>query len=746
MDVPCPQCGGAIEPGRDCARCGPAAAVDSHPSPVTERLVTHSSPHPAGSLPTDPGGAPPTAAPIETIPGRPATDVPTMKSPPRADLFRTAQAPREEEGPPPPARLRGIEIGERLGKGGMEQVYRGRQVDLDRAVAVKILPSVFTGDPEFVERFKREAKALATLDHPNVVRVYDCGVEEGVTFLAMELIDGPNLREMMKKGLRPDEALAILPPICDALEYAHGKGVVHRDIKPENILVDRNGAVKIADFGLAKLLTPGSERLTFTREVMGTPHYMAPEQVETPKEVDHRADIYALGVLLYELLTGQLPIGRFEPPSAKSGLNAKVDAIVFKALERDPAKRYQRASDLAFDIRGLVTSPTVFPQLRLPSMAGWFRRQDRQRRRAIGVTVAAVLLVVTMGYLALQPRTPEVVWSRGTARRVWSCETGPGALGVTAGDKHLYVAHPDRLVEVDASEGRISDEWRGTVAAAPVCADGWAVTWGTRDIQIFREGTYPLNPSGVIRLAGEAVSPPTLRAGIAYGGSSSGRIYAIDLATAGYVWESERVGMPLTEPPAVFADRVQFFHRDGTDRGVDRAAGLRPGGGGPSLLNGVPALYSGPPVSCGGFWAVLTSRQGSLDWVTVYDSAGLVKSTIRLGTDIGLSGHPAVAARDRLAVTTGERAIGVDLPGGRVVWSGEVGKIIAPPIRVGSDTLVLLGRSEIRWIHVSQGRGSWASFTAPAGKVTLAAAGERVCVLDHETGRLDGWAIEEGRE
>src|SRR5262249_52169930 len=148
--------------------------------------------------------------------------------------------------------------------------------------------------------------------------------------------------------LSPREALQIIPQICDALQYAHDEGVVHRDIKPENVLVDRKGRVKIADFGLAKMLDldPESTRLTAEGQVMGTPHYMAPEQVRHPLSVDHRADIYSLGVVLYEMLTGDLPLGNFSPPSRKVRVDVRFDEVVLRALENDPARRYQRASDV----------------------------------------------------------------------------------------------------------------------------------------------------------------------------------------------------------------------------------------------------------------------------------------------------------------------------------------------------------------------------------------------------------------
>ncbi|HEY1859314.1 MAG TPA: serine/threonine-protein kinase, partial [Gemmataceae bacterium] len=200
-----------------------------------------------------------------------------------------------------------LEIIDLLGQGGMGAVYKARQTKLDRSVALKILPPEAGTDSAFGDRFTREARALAKLSHPNIVAVHDFGDAGGLFYLLMEYVDGLNLRQLMLAGrLEPQQALSIVGQICDALQYAHDEGIVHRDIKPENILIDQKGRVKIADFGLAKLLhrTQVDYSLTGTRQIMGTPHYMAPEQMEKPNTVDHRADIYSLGVLFYEMLTG----------------------------------------------------------------------------------------------------------------------------------------------------------------------------------------------------------------------------------------------------------------------------------------------------------------------------------------------------------------------------------------------------------------------------------------------------------
>ena len=276
-----------------------------------------------------------------------------------------------------------LEILELLGKGGMGAVYKARQPGLDRLVAVKILPPEISRDPAFTERFQREARALARLSHPHIVAVYDFGVvgqafqsdafdrsgqagkpdlRDGLCYIVMEFVDGANLRQTIRVGkLAAAEALAIVPQICEALQFAHDEGIVHRDIKPENILIDKRGRVKIADFGLAKLLgqDASDHSLTATHQVMGTLRYMAPEQMQGSREVDHRADIYSLGVVFYELLTGELPMGKFAPPSKRVQVDVRLDEIVLRALEQDPEQRYQHASEVKTDVEIISRSPSA---------------------------------------------------------------------------------------------------------------------------------------------------------------------------------------------------------------------------------------------------------------------------------------------------------------------------------------------------------------------------------------------------
>ncbi|HWX20199.1 MAG TPA: protein kinase [Candidatus Binatia bacterium] len=258
-----------------------------------------------------------------------------------------------------------LEIQAFIGKGGMGAVYKARQPALDRLVALKILPPQVASGPGFAERFNREARALAKLSHPNIVAVHEFGQVNGLPFFIMEFVDGLNLRQLERAGkLSPREALQIVPQICEALEFAHDEGIVHRDIKPENILLDKKGRVKIADFGIAKIMGAEPEiGLTETRGVIGTPQYMAPEQVEKPETVDHRADIFSLGVVFYEMLTGELPLGKFAPPSSKVNVDVRLDDVVLRALEKEPERRYQYASQVktAVDTIASTTPPPPPP-------------------------------------------------------------------------------------------------------------------------------------------------------------------------------------------------------------------------------------------------------------------------------------------------------------------------------------------------------------------------------------------------
>jgi tRNA A-37 threonylcarbamoyl transferase component Bud32 len=251
-----------------------------------------------------------------------------------------------------------FEILECLGRGGMGVVYKARQPKLNRIVALKILAPEKVADARFAERFQREAQMLARLNHPNIVTVYDFGEADGLYYLMMEFVDGVSLRQLLQaRKIAPEEALGIVPEICEALQFAHDQGVVHRDIKPENVLLDKQGRVKIADFGIAKIVTGDQAQQAITQDqVLGTPHYMAPEQVEKPQTVDHRADIYSLGVVFYEMLTGELPLGKFRSPSRMVQVDVRLDEVVLHTLEKEPERRYQHASEVKSDVETIAST------------------------------------------------------------------------------------------------------------------------------------------------------------------------------------------------------------------------------------------------------------------------------------------------------------------------------------------------------------------------------------------------------
>ncbi|MCP5547324.1 MAG: protein kinase [Akkermansiaceae bacterium] len=258
------------------------------------------------------------------------------------------------------------DILECLGRGGMGVVYKARQKTLDRVVAIKLLAGERQGDPGFAARFETEAKTLAQMSHPNIVTVHDFGETGGLFYIVMEYVDGVNLRDLLGEGkMAPEQALAIVPPICEALEYAHGKGVVHRDIKPENLLLDREGRIKIADFGIASLVGA-------TGEKSGTPPYMAPEQESG--SVDRRADIYALGVVLYEMLTGERPTTNVVEPSKKVQVDVKIDELVLRALEKEPERRYQTAGEFRTVVETIAGEPGPERLVQASEDDGWVIR------------------------------------------------------------------------------------------------------------------------------------------------------------------------------------------------------------------------------------------------------------------------------------------------------------------------------------------------------------------------------------
>ena len=253
------------------------------------------------------------------------------------------------------------QITEMIGRGGMGVVYKGKQMSLDRIVAIKLLPLEVSIDRDFGDRFVREARTMAKMNHPNIVSVFDFGhTTEGHLYFVMEFVEGTTLHHLIKAvGLKPTQSLELIIGVCDALQYAHSEGVIHRDIKPANILVDTRGRVKVTDFGLARMdttKTPEQWGQTMTGMVLGTPDYMSPEQKKGVR-VDHRADIYSLGVMLYEMLCGEIPAGIFDPPSVRVAVDERIDQVVIRAMQQEPDRRYASSGEMKTAVENIRNTP-----------------------------------------------------------------------------------------------------------------------------------------------------------------------------------------------------------------------------------------------------------------------------------------------------------------------------------------------------------------------------------------------------
>jgi eukaryotic-like serine/threonine-protein kinase len=304
-----------------------------------------------------------------------------------------------------PDLIPGYRLESLLGRGGMGEVHKATQLSLNRTVAVKILATELAKDPTFVARFEKEAAALATLSHPNVIDIVEKGHIRDTWYLVMEYIDGPSLREVMRSPLlEPSAVLRMVYEICRGIDYAHSRGVIHRDLKPENILFDEQagGIPKVTDFGLASFVERADKterfNVTETHVAMGTLSYMAPEQRLDARTADHRADIYSLGVILYEVLVGEVPVGSFAPPSKRRpGVDERVDEIVGRCLKQNPGDRYQRVSEILADMEPLV--PVSMTSLH--RRAGPTSRFVSRLKRAARTTLRAVSIALVLGAVAV---------------------------------------------------------------------------------------------------------------------------------------------------------------------------------------------------------------------------------------------------------------------------------------------------------------------------------------------------------
>ena len=319
----------------------------------------------------------------KTAPPPPQQQRPAPPQPPTAATAETPEAPLPL--------LAGFSVLERIGQGGMGEVFRCTRDSDQLPVAVKILTPQMAAVPDYVRRFGREAAAMAQLDHPGIVKLVGRGRAGSHVYIAMELIDGESLRAWAHRNRPTARQLAVLlAQVAHSLAYAHARAVVHRDLKPDNVLVTRELRTKVLDFGLAGLHAEGAQCLTQSNVAMGTANYMAPEQRKDAKRADHKADIYSFGVMAYELLTGELPVGRFAPPSKLvPGLDSRWDALIERCLEPNPKSRPHSALELA---HSLETLGGIAPPMHLaPRTRKNARRSAMWSWLGLGTAVAVML-------------------------------------------------------------------------------------------------------------------------------------------------------------------------------------------------------------------------------------------------------------------------------------------------------------------------------------------------------------------
>lgn len=376
------------------------------------------------------------------------------------------------------------ELEERLGAGGMAAVYRSTDRLLDRTVAVKVLDRRLGSDPEFVERFRREARAAAGLSHPGTVAVYDTGEDEGRRYIVMELVEGDTLGDLLAREapLDPDRAARLGAEILDALAAAHDRGLVHRDVKPGNVLLTPAGEPKVTDFGIARAAT--SATLTVGSKVLGTAAYLAPEQARGER-VDARCDLYAMGCVLYEMLAGAPPFRgqsaisvatkhlHQEPPPLPASVPPAIGAVVMRALEKDPADRFPHARSMAAELRRAAGEPGAPTAVLAPgdrtTEAVEAPPESPRRRWILPALVGAIVLVLLAGLLlAFAQDDP-----RPTMRETRN-GGGSGAAGSPSPEATAETPPPEDRPEVlspEAAYGALLDALGDGVAAGEIEED-----------------------------------------------------------------------------------------------------------------------------------------------------------------------------------------------------------------------------------------------------------------------------------
>lgn len=356
------------------------------------------------------------------------------------------------------------EVLEQLGGGGMAIIYKGRDTLLNRLVSIKVLRPEFTCDEDFIQRFRREAQAIASLSHPNIVSIYDVGQEDKVHYLVIEYIEGDNLKNIIRAQgtIPPERAMEIARQISEALQHAHQNNIVHRDVKPQNILITREGRAKLTDFGIAKEATTAT--LTQTDTIVGSVHYISPEQARG-ETAGPRSDIYSLGIVLYEMVTGALPfqgetpIGvalkhiQEAPPSPSSvnpAVSPRLEKIIARAMAKNSVERYETARQLTLDL--VEAAKTVFPKTGTTDMEDEFATR--------------VLPTVTRGNLSSQPATPLPEPSIPLKRRpswLWVALLALGLLAAGIAAFQFYVNVPE--IQMPAVEGKTQEEAKSILLA-----------------------------------------------------------------------------------------------------------------------------------------------------------------------------------------------------------------------------------------------------------------------------------------